>query len=88
MPIEFHETKMGRQFYDGTMPAIARALDDIAKMLTKRDVMLCGMDGVDELVDRMGHFAVAHGWTVISSTFAPEDDGDIVLRFRIQRRKP
>jgi len=85
MGIEFFQTIMGKQFYDATMPKIARALDEIAKSMTRRDIMLCGMDDVDEVVDRVGSFMVAHGWTVISSTWAPEDDGDVVLRFRIKR---
>lgn len=81
---KFFQTGTGKQFYDRTMPKIARALDEIAKSMTRRDIMLCGMDDVDEVVDRLGHLMVAHGWEVISSTFAPEND-DIVLRFRIKR---
>lgn len=30
---EFFQTKMGQQFYDGTMPRIARALESIAASL-------------------------------------------------------
>jgi hypothetical protein len=33
---QFFETKMGRQFYDGTMPRIATALDTIAGALEQR----------------------------------------------------
>jgi hypothetical protein len=35
---EFHETKMGAAFYQGTMPRIARALERIADALEKDKV--------------------------------------------------
>lgn len=36
---QFFETKMGRQFYDGTMPRIAKALESIATELEYRDLV-------------------------------------------------
>jgi hypothetical protein len=32
---QFHETRMGKQFYEGTMPAIQRALANIARELER-----------------------------------------------------
>jgi len=40
--IEFHSTLMGRQFFDGTMPRIASALErlaDVSEKLTKNDLV-------------------------------------------------
>jgi hypothetical protein len=36
---QFFETKMGQQFYDGTMPRIAKALEAIAKQLELKGVL-------------------------------------------------
>jgi hypothetical protein len=35
MPIEFYETKMGRQFFDGTMPELTRQLKRLSDVLEK-----------------------------------------------------
>jgi hypothetical protein len=35
MTIEFFQTVMGKEFYDSTMPRIAKALEKIAKRLEK-----------------------------------------------------
>jgi hypothetical protein len=32
---QFFETRMGQRYYEGTMPSIARSLEEIAKELTK-----------------------------------------------------
>ena len=36
MPIDFHETMMGKQFYTSTMPRIADALERIAELLEEQ----------------------------------------------------
>jgi hypothetical protein len=36
MSIEFHQTIMGRQFYDGTAPRIARSLEALVALLNKQ----------------------------------------------------
>ena len=36
---EFHETKMGRYFYDGNVPRLIRALERIADALEKQNEM-------------------------------------------------
>jgi hypothetical protein len=35
--VQFFQTRMGQQFYDGTMPRIAAALDKIAKALAAKE---------------------------------------------------
>ena len=37
MSINFHETVMGKQFFQGTMPAIARSLETIAEEMQKKN---------------------------------------------------
>ena len=37
MAINFHETVMGKQFIQGTMPAIARSLETIAEEMQKKN---------------------------------------------------
>lgn len=41
--MEFHETKMGRVFYEGTMKRIADALEE-ANMLKKQELDLRGRE--------------------------------------------
>lgn len=39
---EFHETVMGKRFYEGQVPRIAKALEDIGKELKRQnDSKLC-----------------------------------------------
>ena len=47
---EFHETKMGRQFYDSTMPRLTRAIERLAnKGEGKRDAV------IQELIEHAGY---------------------------------
>ena len=52
---EFHETKMGRDFYDRTMPALVKAVERLADTVAaeKRD------PAVAELIEYAGHLADA-----------------------------
>ena len=36
---EFHDTKMGRYFYDGSVPKLIRALERIADALEKQNAL-------------------------------------------------
>jgi hypothetical protein len=36
MSIDFHQTVMGRQFYEATMPRIARSLETLCQLLNKK----------------------------------------------------
>ena len=38
--MEFHETRMGREFYIGTVPAIMRALDEHNALLKEQNAKL------------------------------------------------
>ncbi len=48
MSVEFFQTRMGRQFYEGTMPALVRQLERIAERLPANDSE--GAAQVDELL--------------------------------------
>lgn len=41
MSVEFFNTKMGRQFFDGTLPRIAKALERIADRLDADASPIC-----------------------------------------------
>jgi hypothetical protein len=69
---EFFQTIMGRQFYDGTLPRIAQALERIATALEKQnepDDGFCGpessrpgrdsVDGILERLERIEKFGTA-----------------------------
>jgi hypothetical protein len=70
---EFFQTPMGRQFYDGTMPRIAKALDRVAAALEKQltpDVVAAivrELDGTEwsaDTVDAIAGILRRAGYTV------------------------
>lgn len=84
MTIELFQTVMGKQFYDRTMPSIARSLDRLANMLERRDQMVSPMVDVDEIVERTTSFLKAHGVKVESSSTAPGEK-NMMIGFIIKR---
>jgi hypothetical protein len=63
---QFFETVMGRQFYDGTMPRLARAVEQLVKVLEHeallRAKLTIGAEALDRaarLLGEAGHYQSA-----------------------------
>ena len=91
--IQFHETVLGRMFYEGTMPGIARSTEGLLKEI--RHIRTENAKGIEELtsaVNRLAQDLEAFDWKSAEKTRpepAVEKDGsvDVVLTTTVEKEK-
>ena len=83
--MEFYNTKMGKTFYEGTLPSIKRALEKIGKGLEKKETIVVAEVYPANTISAVCKKEAEAGHSFVSCTYL--HDGYVVLAFEKEKEK-